>query len=64
MDINKWKSVAVRSENYALLKGLCKKKYRTPGAFIEKIIYDYISFQAKKEKLPEKKYKELLLEEK
>jgi hypothetical protein len=63
MDIKEWKSVAVRADKYKILKGLCKKKYRTPGAFVEKLIDDYITFQAKKEKLSEKKYRQLLLED-
>ena len=63
MDITKYKSVAVRAENYNLLKGLCKKKYRTPGAFIEKLIADYITFQANKENKTEIEYKLSLLDD-
>ena len=50
MDATKWKSIAVRAGNYALLKGLCLEKKRTPGLFVEKLIEDYINFQAKKER--------------
>ena len=34
MDINKWKSVAIKKEDYLLLKGLCKDKFRAPGGMI------------------------------
>ena len=61
MDINKWKSIAVKKGDYLLLKGLCKEKYRAPGAMISKILSDFISFQAKKNKMPVDKYKEKLL---
>lgn len=63
-DPKRWKSIAVRTSNYQLLKALCKKKFRTPGAFVEKLITDYITFQANKEKVSEEKYKALLLEDK
>ena len=48
MDINKWKSVAIKKTDYDLLKGLCKEKFRAPGAMISKILSDYIDHQAKK----------------
>ena len=38
MDINKWKSVAIKKYDYDLLKGLCKDKFRAPGAMISKIL--------------------------
>ena len=63
MDIKEWKSVAVRADKYKILKGLCKKKYRTPGAFIEKLIADYITFQANKENKTEIEYKLSLLDD-
>ena len=34
MDINKWKSVAIKKEDYLLLKGLCKDKFRAPGGTV------------------------------
>ena len=52
MDINKWKSVAIKKEDYLLLKGLCKDKFRAPGGMISKILSDYIDHQAKKLKIP------------
>ena len=61
MDKIKWKSVAVRTENYNLLRGLCKRKFRTPGSFVEKLLHEYIEFQAKKEKTSAEKYKQKLL---
>ena len=50
MDINKWKSVAIPKKDYDLLKGLCKKKFRAPGAMISKILNDYVEHQTKKKK--------------
>lgn len=50
MDINKWKSVAIPKKDYDLLKGLCKQKFRAPGAMISKILNDYIDHQARKQK--------------
>ena len=48
MDISKWKSMAIRKEDHTLLKGLCADKYRAPAAMFQKILHDYIGFQAKK----------------
>ena len=62
MDATKWKSIAVRAGNYALLKGLCLEKKRTPGLFVEKLIEDYINYQAKKEEMSLDKYKQSLLD--
>jgi len=62
-DPKRWKSIAVRTSNYRLLKALCKKKFRTPGAFVEKLITDYITFQAQKEKKTEIEYKLSLLDD-
>jgi len=50
MDVNRWKSVAIAKEDYSLLKGLCKNKFRAPGAMISKLVNDYVAFLAKKEK--------------
>jgi hypothetical protein len=36
MDLNRWKSVAVKKEDYSLLKKICEDKYRAPGAMISK----------------------------
>jgi len=52
MDISKWKSVAIKKTDYDLLKGLCKEKFRAPGAMISKILSDYIDHQARKNKIP------------
>ena len=41
MDINKWKSVAIKKYDYDLLKGLCKEKFRAPGAMISKILMSF-----------------------
>jgi hypothetical protein len=62
MDITKWKSMAIKKENHTLLKGLCADKYRAPAAMFEKILLDYINFQAKKRKINVNKFKEKLME--
>ena len=49
MDISKWKSVAVKIEDYKLLKGMCKEKFRAPAGMISKLVDDYIKFRAKKD---------------
>jgi hypothetical protein len=61
MDITKWKSMAIKKENHTLLKGLCADKYRAPAAMFEKILLDYINFQAKKRKINVNKFKENLM---
>ena len=61
MDINKWKSVAIKKYDYDLLKGLCKDKFRAPGAMISKILSDYIDHQAKKKKIPSAAFRVKLL---
>ena len=61
MDTNKWKSVAVRIEDYKILQAFCEQKYRKPAAMIGKLVIDYVSFQAKKENISVDKFKEKLL---
>jgi hypothetical protein len=50
MDIDKFKSVAVRKPDYELLRGLCNEKFRSPASMISKLVNDYVEFQAKKKK--------------
>ena len=50
MDINKWKSVAIASKDYKILKALCKSKFRAPGAMVSKLFNDYVEHQATKNK--------------
>ena len=61
MDTTRWKSVAVRAEDYFLLKGLCKEKFRAPGTMISKLVHEYVEFQAKKNKLDVNQYKKKLI---
>ncbi len=61
MDTTRWKSVAVRAEDYFLLKGLCKEKFRAPGTMISKLVHEYVEFQAKKNKLDVNQYKKKLM---
>ena len=61
MDIDKWKSVAIKKTDYDLLKGLCKEKFRAPGAMISKILSDYIDQQARKHKIPNATFRTKLI---
>lgn len=61
MDTNKWKSIAVRITDYQLLKGICKNKFRAPGAMISKILSDYIDHQARKQKIPNATFRTKLI---
>ena len=61
MDINKWKSVAVRKDDYEILKAVSKSKFRAPASMISKLVNDYVGFQAKKEKVSIEAYKKKLL---
>lgn len=61
MDINKFKSVAVRKPDYELLQGLCNEKFRSPASMISKLVNEYVEYQAKKKNLSTDKYiKEVL----
>jgi hypothetical protein len=61
MNIDKWKSVAIKKTDYDLLKGLCKEKFRAPGAMISKILSDYIDHQARKQKIPNAAFRTKLI---
>jgi hypothetical protein len=61
MDINKFKSVAVRKPDYDVLQGLCNQKFRSPASMISKLVNEYVEYQASKKKMSVKKYKEELL---
>jgi len=61
MDINKWKSVAIASKDYKILKALCKSKFRAPGAMVSKLLNDYVDHQARKLKIPNAAFRTKLL---
>tara|TARA_R100000697_G_scaffold23148_1_gene30807 strand:- start:480 stop:716 length:237 start_codon:yes stop_codon:yes gene_type:complete len=61
MDTTKWKSIAVRIEDYKLLRGLCKSKFRAPAGMISKLVHEYIEYQAKKNKVKVENYKKELM---
>jgi len=61
MDITKWKSVAVRKEDYILLKALCNQKFRAPASMISKLVHEYVQFQAKKNNMTEEAYRKKIL---
>jgi len=62
MDINKFKSVAVRKPDYDILQGLCNQKFRSPASMISKLVNEYVEYQATKKKMSVKKYKEEILD--
>ena len=47
MDINKWKSVAVRRKSHTQLQALCLKEYRKPAEYIELLIDKEVVIRAK-----------------
>jgi hypothetical protein len=61
MDIDKWKSVAVKKDTHTLLTALCNEKERNPARMISKLVKDYAEFQAKKKGMPAEKYISTLL---
>tara|TARA_R110002020_G_scaffold45235_1_gene129540 strand:+ start:365 stop:568 length:204 start_codon:yes stop_codon:yes gene_type:complete len=61
MDTTRWKSVAVRVEDYDVLRALCEKKFRAPAAMIGKLVNDYLEFQAKRDNTTVDKYRKKLL---
>jgi len=61
MDINKFKSVAVRKPDYDVLQGLCNQKFRSPASMISKLVNEYVEYQASKKNMSVKKYKEEFL---
>ena len=60
MDLTKWKTVAIRIEDFYLLKGICEKKYRKPASMISKLIHDYCVHMSKKEQVKLEVLKEIL----
>ena len=61
MDINKWKSVAVRINAYKILQAISKNKFRAPASMISKLVDDYVTFQANKLKVTKEAYVKKLL---
>jgi hypothetical protein len=61
MDINKFKSVAVRKADYDILQGLCNQKFRSPASMISKLVNQYVEYQAMKNKFTIPEYKKLIL---
>ena len=64
MNVHKWKSVAIAIYQYRLLKALGEIKYRSPGVYVKKLIYDHVAFQAKKKDMSIDEFKKVLLEDK
>jgi hypothetical protein len=61
MDVNKWKSVAVRKETHTLLTALCNETERNPARMISKLVNDYVTYQAEKKKMSKESYMKKLL---
>lgn len=61
MDVNKWKSVAVRKETHTLLTALCNETERNPARMISKLVNDYVTYQAEKKKMSKETYMKKLL---
>jgi len=61
MDINKWKSVAVRIDDYKILKALSHNRFRAPNAMISKLVNDDCEFQAQKQGISVEAYKKELI---
>jgi hypothetical protein len=61
MDVNKWKSVAVRKETHTLLTALCTETERNPARMISKLVNDYVMYQAEKKKMSKEAYMKKLL---
>ena len=62
MDINKWKSVAVKKETHTMLTALCTMKEGNPARMISKLVNDYVEFQAKKARKNVDSFKKELLQ--
>tara|TARA_R100001015_G_C4614268_1_gene170085 strand:+ start:327 stop:524 length:198 start_codon:yes stop_codon:yes gene_type:complete len=62
MDTTKWRTVAIRVNDYKILKGLCEKKYRNPASMIGKLVNDYIIYLSKKEQIKLDKLKKQLMD--
>lgn len=56
MDITKWKSVAVRLNDYKILKALSYNKFRAPASMISKLVNDYVSYKAQKMNITKEQY--------
>jgi hypothetical protein len=61
MDVNKWKSVAVRKETHTLLTALCTETERNPARMISKLVNDYVTYQTEKKKMSKEAYTKKLL---
>tara|TARA_R100001163_G_C5007450_1_gene154486 strand:+ start:21 stop:221 length:201 start_codon:yes stop_codon:yes gene_type:complete len=61
VDINKWKSLAVRKEDHTKLCAIAKSKKRGPGAQFSKILDEYIKVMAKRKNQTVEAYVKSLL---
>ena len=61
MDVNKWKSVAVRKDTHTILIALCNETERNPARMISKLVNDYVTYQAEKKKMSKEAYTKKLL---
>ena len=63
MDVNKWKSVAVRKKSHTLLQALCLKEYRKPAEYIELLIDKEVVRRAKDRGMSADAYEAKIMED-
>ena len=63
MDVNKWKSVAVRKKSHTLLQALCLKEYRKPAEYIELLIDKEVARRAKERGMAPESYQAKIMKD-
>ena len=63
MNINKWKSVAVRRKSHTLLQALCLKEYRKPAEYIELLIDKEVVRRAKERGMTAEAYQAKIMKD-
>ena len=63
MDVNKWKSVAVRKKSHTLLQALCLKEYRKPAEYIELLIDKEVARRAKERNMTPEAYQAKIMKD-
>tara|TARA_R100001224_G_scaffold107518_1_gene82973 strand:- start:111 stop:338 length:228 start_codon:yes stop_codon:yes gene_type:complete len=63
MDIDKWKSVAVRKKSHTKLQALCLKEYRKPAEYIELLIDKEVARRAKERGMTPEAYEAKIMKD-
>ena len=63
MNINKWKSVAVRKKSHTLLQALCLKEYGKPAEYIELLIDKEVVRRAKERGISAEAYEAKIMKD-